>query len=88
MEKSAGAEKAGTENAEAWPATFFQFERSEPIILAACEAERRNWREGCLQAGAMIATRRGQERAGAGSLRRAAISVTARQRDGTQRHIV
>ena len=29
-------------------------------------AERRSWREGCLQAGAMIATRRGPERAGAG----------------------
>jgi hypothetical protein len=30
--------------------------------------ERRNWHEGCLRTGAMIATRRGQERAGAGGL--------------------
>ena len=49
-------------------------------------AKRLRWRERCLQAGALIATRRGQSRAGWGI--REAISVTVQQRCVTQRHIV
>ena len=49
------------------------------------QAERLGWRERCLQAGAMIARRRAVAcRRG----RRGAISVTARQPDARQRHIV
>jgi hypothetical protein len=48
--------------------------------------ERRCWRERCVRAGALIATRRGQSRAGWGI--REAISVTVKQRCVTQRHIV
>ena len=48
-------------------------------------ATRRSWREGCLQAGAMTATRRAAE-VPPGTAD--AVSVTARQRDRTQRHIV
>ena len=44
------------------------------------------WRGGCLQAGAMTATRLGQPRAAGG--RREAVSVTAQQPGRTQRHIV
>ena len=49
-------------------------------------AKRLRWRERCLQAGALTATRRGQSRAAGG--RREAISVTVKQRGYTQRHIV
>ncbi len=48
-------------------------------------AERRRWREGCLQTGATIAaTRAVAAVAGDGE----AIGVTVRQRDSTQRHFV
>ena len=48
-------------------------------------AERRRWREGCLQAGAVTAPRW----AIAGRMGiRVAVSVTVQQRDSTQRHIV
>ena len=70
------------------PTGLRSIEQSEPIHLAACEAERRNWHEGCLRTGAMIATRRAQEVPARGVLRREAISVTEKQRDCTQRHIV
>jgi hypothetical protein len=49
-------------------------------------AKRLCWRARCLRTGAVIATRRGQSRAAGG--RRAAISVTVKQRCVTQRHIV
>jgi hypothetical protein len=52
-------------------------------------AKRLRWREGCLRAGAVTATRRGQERAAVGMFsRRGAVSVTGKQRYGRQRHIV
>jgi hypothetical protein len=52
-------------------------------------AERLRWREGCLRAGAMTATRRGQERAAVGVFsRRGAVSVTGKQRYDRQWHIV
>ena len=54
--KAQEQKKPDLKTAEVRPATFnFQFERSEPIHLAACEAERRSWREGCLRTGAVTA---------------------------------
>ena len=44
------------------------------------KAERRRWREGCLRTGALTA--RTSARCGL------AVSVTVKQRDSTQRHIV
>jgi hypothetical protein len=79
--KAQEQKKPDLKTAEARPATFnFQFERSEPIHLAACEAERRSWREGCLRTGALTA--RTSARCGS------AVSVTVKQRDSTQCHIV
>src|ERR1035437_9166270 len=42
------------------------FGASRPGQTSKNFAARRRWHEGCLRTGAMIATRRGQERAGAG----------------------
>jgi hypothetical protein len=53
--------------------------------LITLQVQRRRWREGCLRTGAMTATRRAVAcRMGI----REAVSVTEKQRDSTQRHIV
>ena len=93
MERNAGAEKDGPEDALAQPPWGWKEASNEdgwglgvadPAKLQF-KAERRGWREGCLRAGAMTARRRAVAcRMGI----REAVSVTEKQRDSTQRHIV